>query len=51
MHSAAVPGLVAVLVSGTGFWTAAATATAATAVGRGPIKMETNEVGRNEVLR
>lgn len=49
MHSAAVPGLDAVLVSGTGFWTAAATA--ATAVGRGPIKMETNEVGRNEVLR
>lgn len=45
MHSAVVPGLVAVLVSGTGFWTAAA------AVGRGPIKMETNEVGRNEVLR
>lgn len=34
---------VAVLVSGTGFWSAAA--------GRGPIKMETNEVGRNEVLR
>lgn len=39
-------GLVAVLVSGTGFWTAAATT-----VGRAPIKMETNEVGRNEVLR
>lgn len=38
-------GLVAVLVSGTGFWIAAA------AVGRASIKMETNEVGRNEVLR
>ncbi|KZC08348.1 hypothetical protein WN55_09252 [Dufourea novaeangliae] len=36
-------GALAVLVSGTGFWFAA--------VGRGPIKMETNEVGRNEVLR
>lgn len=43
-----VPGLVAILVSGTGFWTAAA---AVAAVRRTPIKMETNEVGRNEVLR